>query len=497
LVAIGLLGACTSDNSGVRSLEASATSDTSPVVTEAPTTTVDTTEPPATDAPPPSLPSDTGDGIGDELFPDLGNPGVDVVDYTVDLAPDPATQVLTGRVTMTIDFTEARSEFTLDSWGPVVSAVTVDGEVAEFTADEPELRITPPQPVAAGDTHTVAVDYTVDVSTSPTLMGFEFGWVTTADGSYVLNEPDGARSWLPSNDHPSDKATWTFRITVPSGTTAVANGALVGTTPGPDGDTWEWREDDPMPTYLILLVTGDYELVESTTPGGLPLMSAVLRDDLAAQQPFIDGIADQLAFFEPLFGPFPLDRYGIAVTDSDPGLAMETQGRSMFSRDDLLTPGGPDEEAVLAHELTHQWFGDAVTPAVWGDIWLNESFATYGEWLWMEHIGWTTVDEEAAVALSARQSGDGEPTGSPTADLFVYNSYNGGAIVLHALRTTIGDDAFFDVLQQWVADNNGTSRTSADFIALSEQVSGQDLGQFFDDWLYADIPPAEYPVVAG
>lgn len=493
---MAMLAGCAGGDNGVRSLDASATTTAASTGADEPATTDSpTTDPPVTNPPTTAAPGSTGDGIGDELYPDLGNPGVDVLDYDVDITPDQATGTLAGSVSLTITFTEARTEFTLDSLGPQIESVTIDGDSVEFEADDPELRITPDAPIAVGDTHLVTVEYTVDISgpTATLDLGFGFGWVPTDGGSYVLNEPDGGRTWLPSNDHPSDKATWTFRITVPDGLTAVANGALVGTTQGTNGDTWEWRENDPMPTYLILLLTGDYELITSDTADGVPLISAVLRDDLDEMQPFIDTIEEQIEFFEPLFGPYPLERYGLAITDSVPGLAMETQGRSMFSREDMASLDGGFEQSVLAHELAHQWFGNAVSPAAWGDIWLNEGFATYGEWLWMDHIGMSSVADEADFALEVRQSGDGEPTGSPSTDLFSFNSYYGGAAVLHALRLTIGDDAFFELLQRWVAANDGESRTSADFIALAEAVSGQQLGQFFDDWLYADVPPAEYP----
>ena len=172
-------------------------------------------------------------------------------------------------------------------------------------------------------------------------------------------------------------------------------------------------------------------------------------------QPFLDVTAEQIAFFEEWFGPYPLDRYGIAVTDSEGGLAMETQERSLFSRDDLSTGTldfGP--QLLLSHELAHQWYGDAVSPARWTDIWLNESFATYAQWMWLEHAGFSNVDMFAADALRFRPAGS---SAQPTLDdLFGYNSYDGGAVVLHALRRTIGDDAFFELLQRWVADYSGT-----------------------------------------
>jgi len=457
-----------------------------------------TTEPEA----PPTGPdaSADGDGIGDPLYPDLGNPGIDVEDYLVELAFDPATASLAGSVTLQIRFTDDRDRFTLDSSGPTASTVTVDGAEVEFVHDDVELRITPDEPLAAGDLAEVRIDYTVTPGVADSFSGLPAGWFNTDLGSWVLNQPDGARTWLPSNDHPSDKATWTFRLTVPSGTAAIANGALVGTTPGADGDTWEWREDEPMPTYLVLFVTGDYQVVESTTADGLPLVSVALSDDLAVMQPFFDGIAEQIDFFDDLFGPYPLDRYGLAVIDSFPGLAMETQGRSFFSRTDMRSIDGYIEQLLLSHELAHQWFGNAVSPARWEDIWLNESFATYAQWMWLEHDGFTTVDDEAKLALANRQAGVGEPTGSPTADdLFGYNSYDGGAVVLHALRLTVGDEAFFTTLQRWVADNEGESRTTDDFIALVEGVSGLQLDEFFDVWLYSDPPPSVYPgpVVVG
>jgi aminopeptidase N len=442
----------------------------------------------------PNGPRTDPDGIGDRLFPELGNPGVDVVDMHVALSYDVAEDALAGSVTLTIDPTEDRDEFTLDSAGPEVSAVTVDGAVAAFEQDGDELRITPDGGITTGDEIEVRVDYTVTPDPGSGADGLPTGWFSSGVGSYTLNEPDGARSWLPSNDHPSDKATWTFEFTVPSGMTMVGNGVLVSTTPGPAGDTWVWRQDDPMATYLVQVLTGDYEIVEGEGPNGLPLLSVVLRQDRQRMQPYLDSIDDQIAFYETLFGPYPLTSYGIAMTDSFPGLAMETQGRSTFSSQDFSGAEGYVEQLLLSHELAHQWFGDAVTPADWQDIWLNESFATYGQWLWLDHAGIQPLDAAVDDALRTRQAQGGSPTGAPTAqDMFGFNSYDGGALVLEALRRTVGDDVFFETLQRWVTDHEGTSQRTGAFIALAEEVSGQDLTQLFDDWLFADDVPAALP----
>jgi aminopeptidase N len=492
LVAVGsLVAACAAPDPAV--VARSAVAETAGTTGTTGTTTEGTTS--GTDGPGAGTPDGpASDGVGDELFPELGNPGIDVVDYHLRLRYDPADDRLAGSVALIIEATQARDSFTLDATGLDVSTVTVDGDPATFVAESSELRITPRRPLSPGRRFTVVVTYVDLPDADPAPGRLPMGWFHADGGSYVLNEPDGARSWLPSNDHPSDKATWTFDITVPAGTTAVANGVLVSTTPGPDGDTWSWRQDDPMPTYLVQLLTGDYVLVEGEGPGGLPLLSAVLRSDVERVQSYLDAIGEQIDFFDDLFGPYPLAGYGIAITDSFPGLAMETQGRSMFSRDDLDGATGFLPELLLSHELAHQWFGNAVSPGRWIDIWLNESFASYSQWLWFDRIGLGTVEQQAERALAERAVRPGPATGAPSADeLFGFNSYDGGAVVLHALRLTIGDDDFFTVLRRWVADNNGTSRVTDDFIALAEQVSGEDLGVFFDTWLDSPTVPTAYP----
>jgi len=440
-----------------------------------------------------STPATAGDGIGDSLFPSLGNPGIDVMHYDVDISYDAVEDVVEGTVAIDLLLTEDRAQITLDSAGPAVSTVLVDGVLAVAEQDPPELRITLPRQGRAGDELQLTIAYSVATQPVDSPIGLESGWFNTAGGSYVLNEPDGARTWLPCNDHPSDKATFTFAIAVPAGVTAVANGALEDHRTAADSEVWVWQEDRPMATYLVQLLTGDYEVIESESREGLPLVSVVLRDDLATMQPFIDVTPTMIEFFEQYFGEYPLDRYGVAMTDSFGGLAMETQGRSLFSRDDFAEGSlGVSQQRYLSHELAHQWFGDAVSPARWQDIWLNESFATYGEWMWSDHIGIADLDATAMYELNYRSPGS---SADPTADsLFGSNSYGGGAVVLHALRLTIGDDAFFELLTRWVAENNGESRTTEDFIALATDVAGKPLPQFFDEWLYAAMPPTEFPM---
>lgn len=431
---------------------------------------------------------------GDDLYPELGNDAIDVQHYVVQIDYDPAETVISGTVTVTLAARQDLEQIVLDAAEMTINTVrTDDGEPPWFKSDD-ELVIE--APLAEGEVVDVAVAYEDAPSSDRGAFGLDAGWFATEGGSYVLNEPDALRSWMPAHDHPSDKATWRFEITVPEGLTGVANGELVEERPGEGTTTWIWLEDEPMSTYLVQLLTGDYAVVDGGAAGSVPLVNVALTGDVERMQPYFDLTDDQMSFFEQLFGPYPLARYGLAFSESFAGLAMETQGRSLFSRDDF--PGGePDhlQHLFLSHELAHQWFGNAVSPAGWDDLWLNESFATYGEWLWMDHAGFTDLERDAQDALQIRNEISAESTGAPSVDnLFGFERYGGGAVVLHALRNELGDDElFFGLLQRWVTENVGTSRSTEDFIALAEDVAGRALGAFFDDWLFATTLPAEYP----
>lgn len=495
IVASALIAACTSTGAGVSIQRSGRTTTESTETTETTGTTETSVPEEPTEPTDDSVPGGGTGGVGDALFPDLGNPGIDVTHYDIELSYQPDTTEINATATLTITATDDLDQFTLDQVGLNIDAVDVVGIDSMLEVRDPELIITPLAAIETGTSFTVVVTYSADGSRTNSSAGVSSGWFATPLGSFTLNEPDGARTWLPSNDHPSDKATYRFTVHVPDGYSAIANGALLSNAPDGDGGSiWIWDQPEPMTTYVIQVLTGAYTIVDSTTDEGLPLISAILKGDEALMQPFLDVTPQQIEFFEEYFGPYPLDSYGIAMTDVYFGGAMEEQGRSLFSREDFGSGElGFGEELLLSHELGHQWFGNAVAPARWQDIWLNESFATYAEWMWLDHAGYRSLAEAADANLGTRQNGS-IATGDPDAEgLFGYEVYEGGAVVLQALRLTVGDDDFFEILQRWVADNIDTSRTSADFIATAEAVSGQNLKGFFDDWLYATDLPDEYP----
>jgi aminopeptidase N len=436
-------------------------------------------------------------GIGDPYFPELGNPGYDVEHYLVELAVDPVANTLAGRVMITAAATDDLEVLHLDLLGLSVDGVVVDGAEASFSREGAKLIVDPAGVLPAGEGFAVTVAYHGTPQNLHTL-GFPLGWVQAGELTYVVAEPDGARTWLPCNDHPGDKAAFTFRITAPEGNTVAANGSLVEVRAGEGESTFVWDMPEPMATYLATVVVGDLARVEWGTAAGV-LLRDYLPADLAAQPPAsLARVAEMVEFFAGLFGPYPFAEYGHAVVPGLPG-ALEDQTLCIFGREALETifdadPYGPGSEAVVAHELAHQWFGDSVTPATWQDIWLNEGFATFAQWLWMEHDrGAEAYRQEVAGSHAWVAEGPHPLPGDPGAtgeEMFHDSVYLRGGLTLHALRVEVGDETTREILRAWVDRFAYGNATTADFIALAEELSGRDLSSLFRAWLFEpSMPP--------
>jgi aminopeptidase N len=429
-------------------------------------------------------------GAGDPYLPTDGNGGYDVRDYDLDLRVTPrADPELAATATITADAAMALSRFDLDLAGLKVSRITVDGATAAYARRGAELVVTPPKPVGKGR-------FTVSVAYSGTPREVNngglgrYGWIRTRDGVFVGAEPDGAHTWFPGSDHPSDKATFGFRVTVPRGLTAIANGELAGTRKGGQDTTYTWRERAPMATYLAMVDVGRFTVRTGRTPGGIPIYAAA---DPTVAAPDVNTLYDQTAkitdAWVKLFGPYPFDSTGGIVDDADVRFALETQSKPEYGA------GIGSDPAVIAHELSHQWFGDSVSLTRWSDIWLNEGFATYAEWLWDERLGRTPVKTQF-TARYARVA-DNElwkvaPADPGRDQIFGRSVYERGAMTLQALRDRVGDEKFFAILRTWAAAHRHGNATTADFIALSQRISGKNLGRLFKVWLYDRERPASW-----
>jgi len=259
-----------------------------------------------------------------------------------------------------------------------------------------------------------------------------------------------------------------------------------------------------MATYLVTLAIGEFDL-RAYEAGGIRYWDALDPDlstpvagatstagDIAAasfaRQPEIIG------WLSGWLGDYPFDTAGgIADDDYTLGFALETQTRPVYSP--LFFTDQLNGDLVVVHELTHQWTGDLVHLAGWQHIWLNEGFATYAEWMWREHEGLQTTQQsfDALAALPADSPLWANLPGDPAPaqeDLFSLAVYNRGAMTLHALRTAVGDDVFAQIVRDWVSSQAGQAVTTADFIALAEQVSGQQLDDLFQTWLFTPGKPA-------
>jgi aminopeptidase N len=428
-------------------------------------------------------------GLGDPYFPLAGNGGYDVRHYVLDLDYERTGNRLDATAVIAATATAALSRFDLDLRGFDISRVTVDGVDARAERDGQELIVTPARALRARRPFVVRVDYAGQPPEIVDPDGSRDGWILTGDGAFVANEPQGSPGWYPANDNPRDKATFEIAITVPEGITAIGNGRLVSSRTKGGRTTWRWREDSPMAPYLATATNGIFEL-RTSRAGRLPLYHAV--DPLEAGNGAFDRLAAEaevIGFFSALYGPYPFSSGG-GVVDHAPevGYSLESQTRSLYDETPTAT--------TVVHEISHQWFGDAVSLAVWPDIWLNEGFASFSEWIYDERHGGATA-QQRFDALYARDASD-RLWARPPAELggpeflFTAAPYIRGAMTLQALRVKLGDTAFFALLRAWYARNRDGNVTTADFVAQAEEIGGNQLHAFFDTWLYKAGKPTAW-----
>ncbi|RZU52028.1 peptidase M1-like protein [Krasilnikovia cinnamomea] len=428
-------------------------------------------------------------GAGDPYFPTYGNGGYDVGGYDLALRFDPGTGRLSGTATITATATQDLSRFNLDLAHLTASEVTVDGRGATSQAEGNELVVTPAVGLLKDRPFTVVVRYAgVPQPLANEALG-EGGWFRTADGAFAVGQPESASTWFPVNDHPSDKATFKLAMTVPDGLEVLSNGVPGRRTNAAGWTTWTWSEGAPMASYLATVAIGQYRITTGTHDGK-PMIVAV-----PASMPAGDPAAKSLArtgevtdFLATQFGPYPFDANGgVVVADDRLDFALETQTRPVYG-DTWFDDG--ENTSVVAHELGHQWYGNSLALERWQDIWLNEGFATYAEWLWREHEGQATVAESFDRTYTKFKDWS-QPTGKPGPDgIFDAAVYERGAMTLYALRRAMGDTAFAGLLKTWAAQQRDGNVTTTEFIAAAQQAAGgTDLDPVFQAWLFGTTKP--------
>jgi aminopeptidase N len=448
-------------------------------------------------------------GLGDPYFPLEGNGGYDTQHYDLSFSYEPSTDRLEGLAVITARATQDLSRFDLDLQQLDVDSVTVDLRRAAFTRDGQELQITPRKGIREGETFVVTIRYGGVPQTivgSPIVFGSPYGFLHTDDGAFQGDEPNAASTWFPVSDHPQDKARYTFRVSVPRGLGVVANGTLKYHLDLAGRSLWVWDEPLPMASYLVTADIGRWIVRQGRTPGGIPEYVAVdpVLPDVTTTERGVTQTRTAVDFFYEesaraadlwvkYFGPYPFDVVG-AIADNATyngtplGFSLETQTKPVYS--------AVRSSNTIAHELAHQWFGDSVSTRTWDNIWLNEGFASFSEFLWAEFTGLRTAHEQFVIDYSrpATSAFWQIVIADPQRDtMFASAVYRRGGMTLQALREKIGnDDTFFRILKTWTARYRYGTATTAEFTALAEQVSGLDLDEFFRVWLYTPGKPTTW-----
>ncbi|MGJ3192454.1 M1 family metallopeptidase [Paenarthrobacter sp. FR1] len=425
---------------------------------------------------------------------DHGSTSYRVDRYELDLDVRLGSNKLIGKAVLQCTALEAATHIVLDLVGLRASKVHVDGrKTAKFSQRAEHLVVTPASPVKPGQQFTVDIRYDGNPQPRRGLWG-EVGWEELTDGVLVAGQPNGAASWFPCNDHPRSKSSFLISVTTDANYRPVCNGRLMSVSRKSSRETWVYEHSEPMATYLATVQIGRYVLVPlnpADTHHRVPQFAAVTLEMADAARHGLRRQPDMMRTFEDCFGPYPFTEYTSVVTDDDLEIPLEAQTVSIFGRNHLRDTW--EAQRLIAHELSHQWFGNSLTASSWKDIWLHEGFACYAEWLWSEESRTMTV---AARALAAWKKLDVGPQdlliGDPGPELmFDDRVYKRGALAVHALRTAAGDPAFFAFLKHWTAANRHGSVSTESFVEAADSfIPGFDAASILRPWLYETALPA-------
>ncbi|WP_432947054.1 M1 family metallopeptidase [Kribbella sp. CA-253562] len=446
--------------------------------------------------------------LGDRLFPTLGNGGYDVQDYDLSLRYRPDRTTMAASVTIRALSTQALSSFSLDSVAQRITGVRVDGRAVPFRLDPAQEKLIVTARIPDRRLFDVRIDYVADRSQNPAPPGTTLppgvdwpieAWVKTPDGFATFGQPNRAHQFFPSNDYPSDKARYTVRLTVPSDRTAVSAGRLLAKYRHHGETTWIYRTDHPIKPDVLPIAVGRFREIEQTGPHGLPVRSYVTLEKAPNGQTLTEPMElnarqtpAQLAWLEQQIGrPFPYESYGVVgLASAYNGVALETATLSTFGGQLAAPP--EDEAPTLVHEMAHQYFGDAVAVRTWDDMWLSEGHARYYERKYAGERGFIDYTAELKTLYERDQSLRDEqgPAGrlkNPGSVLFDTDAP--GQLMLVGLNHLVGDATFRTIERTFYDRYRDGVASTADYVAIANQLSGRDLTPYFDAWLYSPITP--------
>ncbi len=432
----------------------------------------------------------------------------DVKHYRIALSLDEPTKSFDGETAITFSSTiNGLEELALDTESFTVHSVTHQGAPLAFTQKEGSLEITLDRALASGERATLVIGYSVtniDVDSAKHGMsanydlGFSFKPATRTNPQiiFTLNFPEGARHWFPSFDHPSDWATHETIVSLREDYRVVANGALISDRVDPETGrrTVHWSQTKPQPTYPYVMVAGNHSVLDDKY-GDLPLHYWVYPGDEADALLSFSPTPGMITFFEDLYGVnFPWVKYDQIVIPGIGGGAESTSA-TVISEWTVKSAAELEDEtpdALIAHELAHQWWGNMVGYKDWDHMWLSESFATHAEYLYANHdLG---ADEAALTLYQHKASYLREARtkyirpivtnkwNRPN-EMFDRHTYEKGGVVLNMFRELVGEEIFGKVLRTFLETHAYSNATTTDFFDIVRQVTGDDYSWFFDQWL--------------
>jgi aminopeptidase N len=370
-----------------------------------------------------------------------------------------------------------------------IERVLVNGVETTSQYDGAVLSVNIPQLPGSPKRLRVSVEYS-GIPTNYADEGYSF-LNMGSDYAWTMSQPYQARYWFPCYDLPIDKAEEGVvqRITVPSGLTVAANGQQTEVINNGATRTFVWVHDKPIATYLVAFGAARYVVVEDNWKNK-PILYYLFPEHRNAGAYDLARHPEMLDLYSQQFGDYPFDSYGVMEVQTPRYFAMEHQTMTTLSTN--LVRGDRAAEQVYAHELAHHWWGDSVTLENYRHIWLNEGFASYGEILYWEEFFGKTVMRQNIDSFRQRVRSDAENVGHHSLYrdldnirlLFSTTVYKKGALVMHALRYAVGDEAFFKGLQNYHKKYIYSTALTKDFRAQMEQVSGLDLKNFFQSWVY-------------
>ncbi len=432
-------------------------------------------------------------GAPDDFAPDRS---WDIEHLHLDVAIDPEAREVRGTATFTVRALWNDAEtLTLDQRGLSVEAVRVDGAAAPFELTDETLEITLPRPedVAAAAPLEVAIDYSTRPRSGLHFRGPGRASPDTYTEVWSQGEHADHRYWFPLWDYPNDRLTFSGRFTVPEGMKVLSNGEG-----GFDGEAWSYRLEQDMVSYLPMFAAADYQVREAAWDG-IPVRQWYPPDATAEEVESVSAnVPEMMAFFSEITGlRYPYPSYTEVFVQGFLYTGMENTTATIQARK-LLHPEGwrdamPFAESVAAHELAHQWYGDALTCRTWQDLWLNEGFATFFAARWMGHrFG------DAQYYATVMRWHDGARGGPPMSTRWWSGEadygdnwavYAKGASVLQMLRATLGEEAFWAGIRAYTTENAHRLVDTEDLRRAFEDVTGRHLGWFFDQWTHLPGSP--------